>query len=135
MKLNINAKELLALHNMLYERFEGAQGRDLDEYKDDDPRASDAVQLRQVYNRLRACIVGALTGKAIDPFDAWQSKEQAKIDKLNDELDSVKREQADLPRVTSPEDFGVTTDEDFSMPDYPRRGPRGSGPGKHRGRK
>jgi hypothetical protein len=130
MKLNINAKELLALHNLLYERFDGHNAHDEAEYKEGDGPVTDEVQLRQVYNRLKACIVGALTSRVVDPVDAWAAHEQAKIDKLNDELSDVKREQAGVAKaVTSPGDLLVPPDDDFTMPDYPRRGSRGGNRG------
>lgn len=143
MKLNINPKELLALYNALYERFEGPEGRDVSEYKEDDPRAGDAVQLKQVYNRLRAIIVAGLTnpGKVVDPVDSWLKHEQEKVDKLNDQNDTLRTEARDLSKPVSPAD--ILTDDDGEVPSdlaYPsrRRGPPPPNMpqgGKHRGRR
>ena len=56
MKLNLNAKEILALHNLLQARCcAGGSPADIAE--------SDEVQLRQVFNRLRALLLGALSNK------------------------------------------------------------------------
>jgi uncharacterized protein YukE len=127
MKLNISAKELLALHNMLFERYAYPQACDARKYEEDNPHnqgsdrgAADEVQLRQVYNRLRACIVGSLSGKAVDAFEAWQANEQTKIDQLNNELDNVKQDQTHLARTLMPED--IAEGDDFSTLEYPRRG-------------
>lgn len=126
MKLNINSKELVALHNLLHEKFCSPSQFKYDEA---DPREADDVQLRMVYNRLRACIIAALTNKHIDPVDAFLSKEQAKIDKLKDENEAVKREGQNLAdAVKNDPDFFVPDEgEDYSVPEYPRRGPRNRG--------
>ena len=138
MKLNLNAKELLALHNLLYERFEACY--DGKHFTESDPRASADTQLRQVYSRLKACVVNSLTGKAVDPFDAWSEREQQKIDKLADALDGVKRSSADLAKKAAsesdpddPDYFVPVLEEDYDMPEYPKRGtrPGGNRPGKH----
>lgn len=134
MKLNLNSKELLALHNLLYERFEACYNGK--EYHDDDPRASAEAQLKQVYSRLKACIVNSLTGKCVDPFDSWAEKEQQKIDKLNEALDDVKKSSADLAnaKVADDPDFFVPlSEENWDMPEYPKRGarPAGNRQGKH----
>ena len=123
MKLNINAKELLALHNLLYERFDGGCAHDKCESDN-----TDDSQLRQVYNRLRACIVAGLTNKQLDPVETFLSREQAKIDRLKDQNDEVKRDQVDFATdmARSAKDILVPGEgEDFNAPDYPRRGPRG----------
>jgi hypothetical protein len=130
MKLNINAKELLALHNALYERFEGSDRKGT-HFADEDPRSTDDAQLRQVYGRLKACIVGALTGRGLDPVDAWAAKEQAKIDKLSEELNDVKQEQTELAKL-APENLDVDQDDDFAYLEYPRKG---RGPNRGGGRK
>lgn len=75
MKLTVNSKELLALHNFLHKKCE----HDHSDVGDDD------VQLRQVYGRLRAIIIASLTNKAEDPVESWLKREQSKIDKLNEE--------------------------------------------------
>jgi hypothetical protein len=125
MKLNINAKELVALHNLLHSRL-----NDEHEYKEEDPRAVDEVQLRQVYNRLRACMIAALTNKQIDPVDAFLQREQAKINKLNDQNEAVKKDQASLAATVKndPDFFVPNVDETYDAPEYPRRGSR-----SHRG--
>ena len=143
MKLNINPKELLALYNALYDRFDGPNAHDVCEYKEDDPRAGDAVQLKQVYNRLRAIIVAGLTnpGKVVDPVESWLKHEQEKVDKLNDQNETLKVEARDLVKPVSPAD--ILTDDEGEVPDdlaYPsrRRGPPPPNmphSGKHRGRR
>lgn len=115
MKFTLAPKELLALHNALYDKFEShidlcAEG--------DVTEASDAVQLRQVYGRLKACILGALTNKAVDPIEAAMEREQSKIDRLSEELENVKREQNEFPKAITLDDFPDDTD----VPEYPRRG-------------
>lgn len=123
MKLNINSKELVALHNLLHEKFcDPVQCK----YDETDPRAADDVQLRQIYNRLRACIIAALTNKQVDPVDAFLSREQAKIDTLKAQNEEVKKEQTDLvAAMTDPSMF--PDDEDYVLPEYPRRGVRNRG--------
>ena len=91
MKFNINPKELLALHNTLYEKFDRHCG-DLRECRDDDPCTPDAVLLKQLYDRVRACIVDALSdpSRGVDKFDAWQDAQQKKIADLTTQLDDMK---------------------------------------------
>lgn len=144
MKLNINAKELLALYNVLYERFDGPTGHDLDEYKADDPSANDAVQLKQVYNRLRAILIAGITNpsKVIDPVDSWLKHESVKIDRLNDQ-NEVLKEVAKDPDYFVATQGNILTDDDDEIPGdlpYPkaRKGPPNPNmphPGKHRGRR
>lgn len=123
MKLNINSRELVALHNLLHVKFcTPAQFK----YDEANPREADDVQLRQVYNRLRACIIAALANKQVDPVDAFLSREQAKIDKLTEQNEEIKKEQADLSKAMLPEDF-MLGNEDFEVPEYPRRGARNRG--------
>ena len=133
MKLNLNAKELLALHNLLYERY---NVHNRCEHKVDDPRAADDTQLRQVYNRLRACLIAALTNKQIDPVDAFLSREQAKIDRLHDQNAALRKEGHDLAEAAKqdPDFFVPEEGEDYRVPEYPRRGPQNQG-GKRGGHK
>jgi len=131
MKLNINAKELLALHNLLYEKFESSY--DGTKYEPGSEEENSNVQLRQVYNRLKACIVAALTNRQVDPVDAFLSKEQAKIDRLKEDLTDVKKDQTNLVEELKADDFFVPgKDETFDAPEYPRRG-RGGHRGGNRG--
>lgn len=122
MKLNINSRELLALHNLLYERFESSSCPSNKCENDEKVERGSEVHLHEVYNRIKACIVGAL-GKAVDPFDAWSTHEQQKINKLNDELDDIKKSQVELTKkdvdIIVPDE-----DEDFTSPEYPRKGAR-----------
>ena len=120
MKLNINAKELLALHNLLYDRYAVLDG----DFKADDPRAADDLQLRQVYNRLRACVIAALNNRQFDPIDAFLSKEQAKIDRLKDQEDALKKEQLGLASALGIQPAMLEDDDDYVVADYPRRIPR-----------
>lgn len=139
MKLNVNPKELLALYNMLYERFDGTNCHD--ECKADDSGPSDETHLRQVYNRLRAIIVAGLTNpsKAVDPVDSWLKHEQAKIDDLKAQNEGIKAEAQSLVAPVQPAD--ILTDDDDEVPGdlaYPsrRKGPPPPNmphPGKRRG--
>ncbi len=128
MKLTISAKELLALYNLLDSRYARVFAGE-DNYKEAGGISNDDDHLRQVHNRLRACIVGALTTRAADPVDAFLSKEQAKIDKLKVDLEDVKSEQSDLA-------VELKFESDESDPDfiYPRRGSRQKQPGGGRKR-
>jgi hypothetical protein len=128
MKLTLSAKELLALHNLLRDRikFGGYDGVKTDE---GDPQTSDDVQLRQVFTRLRSCLVSALSGKGTDPLDAWFDREQAKIDRLHEGLNEVKQ---DAAKLAAPQ---PDLDECFELPDYPKPGPRGSHQGKNSSRR
>ncbi len=132
MKLNVNAKELVALHNMLHEKF-SQHGQ---EFAADDPRGADESQLRQVYNRVRACIISSLSEKQPDPLDVFLAQEQAKIDKLKDQNEEIKKEQLGLVAAIKDPDFFVAQDdgEEYQVPEYPRRGPRNQG-GKRGGNK
>jgi hypothetical protein len=76
MRFNVNAKELLALHDLLEA---SGFGSGLDH---EDVGEADA-QLRRLHNRIRVCIGGALQVHGIDPVDAFFDREQAKIDALN----------------------------------------------------
>jgi len=147
MKLNINAKELLALHNMLHARFGDSNGIDVLEYKADDPRVHDATQLNQVYNRLRAIINAALTnpGKVVDPVDSWLKHESAKIDGLrahNNELVEIAKDPKKLGIDPSLPFADILRDDDDEVPPdlkYPgkRRPPPPHLPirqGKHKAR-
>lgn len=143
MKLNINAKELLALYNVLYERFDGRQAYDTKADNDGDP--SDETQLRQVYNRLRAIIVAGLTNpnKVIDPVDAWVKHESAKIDRLNDQNEELKADARDPSKFVPVNPADILRDDEDEVPvdlaGYPkaRKGPPNPNMphGKHRGRR
>lgn len=124
MKLNLNAKELLALHNLLYERYEASY--DGKHYANEDPRASADVQLRQVYSRLKACVIAALSNRQLDPVDAYFTREQAKIDTLKDQNEELKKEPAGLAKQIADE-FSLTKEDESYMEiaGYPRR-PRGN---------
>lgn len=145
MKLNINPKELLALYNVLYERFDGGQAHDLSDYKADDPTGNDAVQLKQVYNRLRAILIAGLTNpnKSVDPVDSWLKHEQAKIDDLKQQNEELKEVAKDPRHFIPVEPENILSDnEDEILGDLPypkvRRGPPNPSmphPGKHRGRR
>lgn len=121
MKLNINSKELLALHNLL---------RDSTTYERPSyPGSDDDVQLSQLYNRVKACLIAALSGKhVIDPIETFMSHEKQKIDRLRDGIDDVKKQQGDLANILSNDkDFIVPQrGDDFEAPEYPRRSQRRS---------
>lgn len=143
MKLNVNPKELLALHNVLYERFE--DNRCHDENKDDSGTI-DEVQLRQIYNRLRAIIVASLIsyGKVVDPVDSWFKHEQLKIDDLQQQNESLKEAVHDPGFFVPPKPESILTDDDgevssdLSYPSCRKGAPFPNAPyhkGKHRGRR
>lgn len=120
MKLTISAKELLALHNLLRDnlKFNGM--------KMDDTQSSEEEPLRQVYGRIRACVLSSLSNKLVDPIDNWFDREQAKIDALRDQNEDVKRYQNDLassaPAITAPVGMVYESNGDGSDPEfiYPR---------------
>ncbi len=132
MKLNINAKELLALYNVLYERFDGRQA--YDEYKDEDSSVpTDEMQLRQVYNRLKAIIVAGLINpsKALDPVDSWLKHESVKINDLQRQNDELRAVTSDPDNMVSRSQLAniLTDNEDEVSSDLgypkPRKGPPG----------
>jgi hypothetical protein len=127
MKLNINPKELLALHNLLHERFCDYPGGGP---ADPNARSADDIQLHQVYNRLRSIVVASLSNQRSNPveqFEAFFNKEQAKIDKLKEQNDDIKKEQAGLAEQLGVQPADFDGDDDYVVPDYPRRGPRNRG--------
>lgn len=129
MKLNLSAKEILALHNVLHERCAlGLQPLT-------EPADADNVQLRQVYNRLRALMIGALSNKVVDPVDSWMQHEQAKINELNRQNDELKEVARD-PDFFAPKSTDVDDYEKYAL-EYPRRSavPSMPRPGKHRGKR
>jgi len=126
MKLNINPKELLALYNVLYERYESCAGGTC--YKEDDERAAADTNLHELYKRVKACIIASLTNKMVDPLDSWMEGQQRRIGELHDQNDKVKKEAQDLaaggevegslkPIILSAEDTDVLPES------YPRKGP------------
>lgn len=145
MKLNINAKELLALYNVLYERFDGRHAYDECKAEDSGAPPSDEAQLRQVYNRLRAIIVAGLTNpsKAVDPVDSWLKHEQAKIDDLKAQNEELRQAASDPENFVPVRPADILTDNEDEVPSdlgYPksRKGPpqpHMPHPGKHRGRR
>ena len=135
MKLNINAKELLALYNVLYERFDGTNTA-----FDESPGDSDHVQLKQVYTRLRAILIAGVTnpGKQLDPIDSWLGHEQRKIDGLTQQNEQLKAAAANPDQFIALKD--ILNDDDDEIPGdlpYPKKkGPGGMPPpGKYRGKK
>lgn len=133
MKLNINAKELLALYNLLTQVTEQTK----------DTQEGDAVQLRQIHGRLKAIIIAGLSGKATDPVDSWLKHEQDKIDKLSDQNQHLKEVARDPSNFAPVKPADILTDNEDEVPDdlaYPskRKGPPPPNmprPGKHRGRR
>jgi hypothetical protein len=140
-KLNISPKEVLALYDVLYERFAAGHtsgGTGL--FMEGDLREPDDTQLRQLYGRLRAIIVASLANKGVDLFELWEQGQKAKIAALEEDLDGVKQETKDLvdkqpvapgvPIILSAEDTDVLPDS------YPRKRPpipQGPKPGKYHG--
>ena len=129
MKLNLNAEELLALHNLLRDTLDitGNQGMS--------PLGVDTARLRQVYNRVRAQFVAALSARGgDDTLDKAFSREQSKIDRLRSSLDDVKKEHNGLADALKDKDYIVPgRDDDLEVPDYPKRSRR-SGGGRHQKR-
>ena len=125
MKLNLNAEELLALHNLLRDTLDVYDG-------EKESMNSDKTRLRPVYNRVRAHFVAALSTRADDALDAVMSREQAKIDRLKTSLDDVKKEHNGLADALKDKDYIVPgRDDDLELPDYPKR-PRRPGGGRKR---
>lgn len=102
MKLNLNARELLALHNMLQNKFDGPCAHDEVMWKESDPRGQEQAALRVVYNRIRTCILSAINGQGStdeDQFVKWMAEQQEKIEDLeaqNEELKPAKGSFDDL---------------------------------------
>jgi len=127
-KLNVNAKEFLALYNLLHQRIE---------IDDDRQYEGDEVQLHQIYGRMKSCLISSLSSdKHEDVFGTWFTQEKAKIDKLNEQLGNVKKEQADLKKSTSTSaDVGELIEDDYVRPEYPRRGTGQNRGGRHNNKK
>lgn len=131
MKLNINPKELLALYNLLHAKVE--QGQEVGAEGDD-------VQLRQIHGRLRAIIIAGLTGKAVDPVDSWLKHEQEKVDRLNDQNESLKVEARELGKDAPVSPDSILTDDEDEVPGdlaYPskRKGPPPPNMPQHQGKR
>ncbi len=142
MKLNINPKELIALHNLLYDRFEGTlKEAYLHKYAtDEEEQNADETQLRQVYNRVRACIIGALSSKTVtDPLDSWLQGQERKIEVLNEQNDEARKDIQGLKDQVKKENVPpvVLSADDADIPDesYPRKAPKPTmpRPGKFHG--
>ncbi len=135
MKLNINAKELLALYNVLHVM-------DLNEVTPDSADFDhDTLQLKQVYNRLRAILIAGVTnpGKIVDPVDSWLKHESVKIDELKRANDELRDTASDPNNFVSPLVDIMADDGDEVVGDltYPkvRKGPPGNQQKQHRRRK
>lgn len=128
MKLNLNAEELLALHNLLRDTLDVTGDRSKE------PLTVDTARLRQVYNRVRAHFVNAFAARdKDDPLEAVMAREQSKIDRLRSDIHDVKKDQAGLAVLLKDKDFIIPTrDDDLDVPDYPKRGRRSGG--RNRGR-
>ena len=80
MKLNLHPKEFLAIYSML----EGQRHAGFEE-----------SSLQEVYNRMRACIISALSSKGFSgsddaTLDAWEKLQKKKIDELNNKNEKIK---------------------------------------------
>lgn len=123
MKLNINAKELLALYNVLYERYEACYDY-AKEYQEGDPRAATDEQLRQVYNRVKAIVVASLSSKIVDPLDSWMEGQSRRIGELKDQNEKVKQDARDLAEEKSDSPVILSAEDTEVLPDsYPRKRP------------
>lgn len=138
MKLNINAKELLALYNVLYERYEACHDY-AKEYEENDPRGATDEQLRQVYNRVKAIVVASLSNKMVDPLDSWLQGQSRKVAELADQNEHVKQEARELADEKGGSPIVLSAEDTDMLPDsYPRKAPpspRMPGPGKYHGRR
>lgn len=114
-KINFNAEELIALHNLLRDTIEIYRG-------EKEPTTLDSDRLRQIYDRIRAHFVSALSCHDKQPITTGLIREQQKVDKLRDILDDVKKEHNDLAGALKDKDYVVPSrDEDLTLPDYPNR--------------
>jgi hypothetical protein len=111
MKLNLNARELLAVYDLLHDTcIEG-------------DASSRGQLLQQVHSRLKAFILNSLSDRQKeDDLRSWLDGQRKKITEL----------QSTGQPSTEPADALDGTD-DYQVPDYPRRnsGPRGQ---RNRGR-
>lgn len=132
MKISINPKELLALHDVLNEHLRNA-----------DEGAVDSSHLRQVHNRIRAMIIAGLTdpNKVVDPVDSWLKHESAKIARLKQQGTPTQDRVPDEPMVQSrgPIAGGILTDNEgeivSDLSDYPKpRCPPAPNMPHHRGK-
>jgi hypothetical protein len=126
MKLYVNAKELLSLYNVLYERFEVGYNV---LYEVDDPRRATNASLFELYKRVRACVLASIGNKLVDQLDNWIEGQQRRITELGD----VKLEGTTLQELPGEiasdlaqgQEHVIMTAEDLDvLPDtYPRKGP------------
>jgi len=121
MKLNINARELLALYNVLYERFE-AGGVRCDDDEELKPSSTDD-QLRQLYNRIKACLVTSLSTKMVDPLDNWLEGQRRKIGQLEEQNGAVAEQARQLAADKKVVVMSAGDDEADVHHAYPRRAP------------
>ncbi len=112
MRFNLNASEVLALHNVLHERAMSHKSTVM----------SDDIALKQVYNRLRTMLIACLgnnkAAEDVNPLERWLKREQTKVDGLKADLDKVKKEQTSLPgEGLTPEREKIAADVDYDK-DY-----------------
>lgn len=121
MKLTINAKELLALHNLLHLTL-------LSQFSDSES-SDDRRQLRQLYDRVKSCLIGSLMRTHVHPMEALLDLEDEKIRRLEDKMGAPKKAMFDSdsdpfsPKMHA-SDVGELVDvlDDIDdAPDYPRR--------------
>jgi hypothetical protein len=97
-KLVLTARETLALYDTLRDRLKGWDV-DLAESGGDAELCGPAgaeQHLYQVYDRIRAAVIGSLSTPAPDVVEKFFAREQAKIDALKRQNDEVLREQGEL---------------------------------------
>lgn len=135
MKLNINAKEVLALYNLLQQISDDLPG--------EKNNGQDSVHLLQIHGRLKAIIIAGLTDKMIAsdspvmpirPIDSWLKHEQAKVDTLNAQNEDIKQsfmnpmnpsEFIKKQNVVHSTNFDILTDDDDEVVQdlvYPKQG-------------
>ena len=88
MKLNISAKELLALYDFFHDN--------CDFLHDANGSATEhQATLVNIYSRIRLCVLSALKNHSEDPIEEWFEREQSKINKLSLDTIQQKLEQHD----------------------------------------
>lgn len=103
MRLNLNAKEFLALYNNLYEHVNGASNVD--------------PQLRELFNRVRACIIAGLSGKESPSLEElYLTGQHEKIERLKNQNAAINK---DLSKTVSI--LTEDADDPVISPEYPRK--------------
>lgn len=114
MKLNMNAKEFLAIYNVLYEH-----------------TTTETIDplLKEVFNRMRACIISSLSSRDTPPLEElYFNNQKEKIMSLQQKNDEIKKDMAKhVPIMMDDENDPVLP------PEYPRKISMAKGQKKHKG--